>query len=145
MEVRLFTLDDANALIGELEDLMVEARRLTDRVREAEAHLEDLRIVWGEQLHGDSCPAKPEYEARLGDVKARRLALEIHLQRFHELGVELKGVDLGLVDFPSLNGDQLVYLCWREGEKEITSWHTIEGGFAGRRPIPDFVREGEST
>jgi hypothetical protein len=135
-DIRLFSLDEANALIPELERLVVEARRLADEVRAAEAHVEDLRIVWGEEVERPECPDHGEYMARVGDLNARRLVFHAHLHRFAELGVEFKGVDLGLVDFHALNGDRLVYLCWRSGEKEIEAWHSLVGGFAGRRPIP---------
>ena len=130
-------------MIPTLEELVAQARALDQRVREAEQHLEDLRIVWGDALDDESCPARAEYETRVADVKARRLRLQMHLQNFKELGVELKGIDLGLVDFYTLNGDRLVYLCWCSGEQEITAWHTLHGGFAGRKPIPEFVREGQ--
>jgi hypothetical protein len=141
-DIRLFTWEDANALVPELERLVVEARRLTDRVRAAEAHVDDLRIVWGERLESPDCPDHGEFLARTADLKARRLEFAAHLRRFEELGVEFKGVDLGLVDLYSLNGDRLVYLCWRAGEKEIAAWHTLSGGFQGRRPIPDYLAEG---
>lgn len=52
-----------------------------------------------------------------------------------ELGVELKGIDLGLVDFPTLRNGQLVYLCWHYGEDRIEYWHPLETGYAGRQPI----------
>ncbi len=141
MNLRIFTLDEANALIPQLEELLEEARRLHERVREAEAHLEDLRIVWGDQVEEESCPDHGEYKARAADVNARRLRLDMHMHKFKDLGVEVKGIDMGLVDFYSLNGDRLVYLCWRSGEPEIVAWHTLAGGFAGRRPIPEFVRD----
>lgn len=143
--IRLFTLEEANALIPELERLIAEARRLGERVARAEAHVEDLRIVWGDAVEDPACRDHGEYLARQADLRARRLAFRAHLKRFADLGVEFKGLDLGLVDFFALNGDRLVYLCWREGEKEIAAWHTLAGGFAGRRPLPDFVAEGPTS
>ncbi len=52
-----------------------------------------------------------------------------------ELGVEFKGIELGLVDFPARRGDQIVYLCWRYDEERIGYWHPVDAGYAGRRPI----------
>ncbi len=145
MKVRLYTLEEANALVPQLEEMVSEARRLTDTVREAQAHVDDLRIVWGDALEEEDCPARGEYETRTADVQARQLRLELHLQKFKELGVELKGIDMGLVDFYSLNGDRLVFLCWRSGEKEIQAWHTLAGGFVGRKPIPEFITKGPES
>jgi hypothetical protein len=52
-----------------------------------------------------------------------------------DLGVELKGIDDGLIDFPTTREGRVVYLCWRLGEDEIGWWHETDGGFAGRQPL----------
>lgn len=52
-----------------------------------------------------------------------------------ELGVEFKGIDLGLVDFPTTVEGELAYYCWRHGEDRIGYWHSVDGGYAGRRPL----------
>ena len=81
------------------------------------------------------------------EVEHIRVSLEedsARLQRYvdelAELGVEAKGLTEGLVDFPSMRGDELIYLCWKYDEPEIQFWHSIEGGFGGRRPIDDEIR-----
>jgi hypothetical protein len=57
------------------------------------------------------------------------------VQRVQDLGVEVKDLDSGLVDFRSLRDGREIYLCWRVGETAIGWWHTIESGFAGRQPL----------
>ena len=52
-----------------------------------------------------------------------------------DLGVEFKGIDLGLVDFPTMMDGELAYLCWSYGEDRIGFWHSPDGGYAGRRPL----------
>lgn len=61
------------------------------------------------------------------------------IQSVQEDGVIVKGVDEGLADFPALreNGDE-VFLCWKVGEDDIEHWHSLDGGFRGRRPLADF-------
>jgi hypothetical protein len=61
------------------------------------------------------------------------------LGRLDTLGVIVKGIDDGLVDFPHIraNGEE-VYLCFRAGETDIRFWHSVEAGFAGRRPIEEL-------
>ena len=61
------------------------------------------------------------------------------IQSFQEDGVIIKGVDEGLADFPALrdNGEE-VFLCWKAGEDDIYNWHTLDGGFQGRRPLGEF-------
>jgi len=64
--------------------------------------------------------------------------IEIIQALTHE-GIIIKGIEEGLVDFPALreNGEE-VYLCWKSGEPHILFWHTLDGGFRGRRPISEF-------
>jgi hypothetical protein len=51
------------------------------------------------------------------------------------MGVLIKDLEVGLVDFPTLFRGEEVYLCWRMDEADIDHWHGIHEGFAGRRPI----------
>lgn len=57
------------------------------------------------------------------------------VDRLEELGVVLKDLDLGLLDFPSEREGEDVLLCWQVGEESVTSWHGLEEGYAGRKPI----------
>jgi len=57
------------------------------------------------------------------------------LARLEELGVTVKDLDSGLLDFPSLRHGAEVELCWRVGEDAVAYWHGIGEGFAGRKPI----------
>ena len=61
------------------------------------------------------------------------------VQALQEDGVQLKGVDEGLADFPAIrdNGEE-VFLCWKDGEDDIEFWHTLDAGFRGRRPMVEF-------
>ena len=79
----------------------------------------------------------PDERATALQTEAQRLAAEIagFVRELEQLGVEFKGYDLGLVDFPSLMGDRTVYLCWRLGEPDVRFWHELDGGYAGRQPI----------
>lgn len=61
------------------------------------------------------------------------------LGRFEELGIQVKSIEPGLLDFPALLGNKEVLLCWKEGEEKITHYHDLSGGFAGRQPIPQIV------
>ena len=56
----------------------------------------------------------------------------------HELGILVKDLDSGLVDFPCRREDEDVLLCWRLGEEEVAFWHRLEDGYAGRRPVGEL-------
>jgi hypothetical protein len=55
-----------------------------------------------------------------------------------DLGIEIKDINMGLIDFPALKDGHTVYLCWRYEEERILFWHEIDAGFAGRQPIGTF-------
>jgi hypothetical protein len=131
--VRHFTPDEANELlptIRALAESMVERRR---------AHLDALERQ--EQLEtrirgngGGIPPAELAEVAAVVDREARELARIV--DEIGEHGVQVKDVDEGLVDFPALRRGETVLLCWKVGEEEIGYWHTVDDGFAGRRPLP---------
>ena len=65
--------------------------------------------------------------------------LVIHVQDLNHRGIELKDLEKGLIDFPSLRASgEEVYLCYMLGEATIDHWHTLEGGYAARRPIEEL-------
>jgi hypothetical protein len=69
------------------------------------------------------------------DAAAERL-VEI-VNRIQEIGVLVKDLDVGLIDFPSLLEGEEIYLCWKLGEARIAFWHGTDEGFTGRKPIDE--------
>lgn len=69
--------------------------------------------------------------------ETERLALEIdgYLRELKELGLEFKGFEHGLIDFPSESGGRPIYLCWKLGESSVSHWHEVDAGFAGRKQL----------
>jgi hypothetical protein len=131
--VRHFTTDEANALLATVRPL-VEAM-----VAQRQAHVDALTRQ--EELEarirgngGGIPPAELAEAAAQVDRAARELARIV--DEIVELGVQVKDLDEGLVDFPALRRGETVLLCWKLGEDEIRYWHTVEDGFAGRRPLP---------
>ena len=57
------------------------------------------------------------------------------IEDLESTGVVLKGLDEGLLDFPAKRFNEEIWLCWKEGEKEIKFWHEKDSGFVGRKPI----------
>ncbi len=70
--------------------------------------------------------------------EAQRLAAEVDtcVRELAELGVEVKALDIGLVDFPGVLEGREVSFCWAMGESAVTHWHERDAGFAGRQPLP---------
>jgi hypothetical protein len=57
------------------------------------------------------------------------------ITQIQDLGIEIKDLETGLVDFPSMRGQEVVYLCWKYNEPTIAYWHPLDGGFAGRQSL----------
>jgi hypothetical protein len=132
MPERTFTPDEANAALADVRPLaeqMVEAKRAFD---EAQAQSDDAaRSISG---NGGGIPPA-ELAALHEQLEQRTTELAAILDELHELGVQVKDLDSGLVDFPSLRDGERVLLCWRLGEDEVAFWHGLEDGFAGRQPL----------
>ena len=69
------------------------------------------------------------------DIQSAATEIDRYVAELTELGVEIKGLDVGLVDFPGQMAGRPVYLCWRLGEPAVAHWHERDAGFAGRRPL----------
>ena len=76
-----------------------------------------------------------ETQDRERDMAAARAAFEAELREIQSLGCELKDTGQGLIDFPGWVEGSIAYLCWQRGEGSVAFWHTLEGGFAARRPL----------
>lgn len=124
-----FTIDQANRT------LPLVRRIVADIVETYERWQNKVRLF--ELAAAASRVESPDRVAVAHEREAQRLALEItgFVRELEMLGVEFKGYDIGLVDFPSRIGDRTVYLCWRLGEPDVRYWHETDGGFAGRQPI----------
>lgn len=128
---RFFTVDEANALLPEIEPLVRRLQRLGQELSEVRSRLSAWQ--WKARANGHIGLADLEADTRL----ARQLTEEVQalVERIQAFGCEVKDLEMGLVDFPALRKGRPVYLCWRLGEPRVAYWHELETGFAGRRPI----------
>jgi hypothetical protein len=121
---RHFTLEEANAMLPSLNDLLHRLRSAKDELTDSEAH----------ELLADSAPGNGGGDAgqQVGEafLEVRRM-----LGALEESGIVLRDIDRGLVDFPALIDGREAYLCWELGEDEIAYWHEMETGFGGRQPL----------
>jgi hypothetical protein len=133
MVQRHFTPDEANALLATVRPLaeqMVEQRRRLGSALERRRELSD--VVSG---NGGGVQAR-EVEEISAEVRRTAGAIARCVEQIQELGVLVKDVERGLVDFPALREGEEVLLCWQVGEEEIRYWHRADEGFAGRRELP---------
>lgn len=128
----LFTLPEANSLLPDVMPLLLELRSHKVTLDSAVTALAALTPAM--RLNGHAAPAR-ELEARIQELTEE---LAAGIEQVTAMGIDIKSLDHGLIDFPSLHEGRVVYLCWRLGEgPTIRFWHDIDAGFAGRRPMPD--------
>jgi hypothetical protein len=130
---RHFTVEEANELLPAVRPLvesMVAHRKLLSAATERREQL--TATIAG---NGGGLPPQELAEVQ---TEIEREAAEIArcIDGIQELGVLVKDLDSGLVDFPALREGLEVLLCWRLGEDEIRYWHGLEEGFAGRKELP---------
>ena len=130
---KLFTVEEANQRLPLVRAIVQD---IVDLNRDIEDRRGRLTLV--RKLRGNSSPGRL-YSDELDQVEAdlrndeRRLAAFI--VELHELGVEFKDPVRGLVDFPAMLDDRVVYLCWQLGEPEVHFWHELDAGFTGRQSL----------
>lgn len=75
-----------------------------------------------------------------GELFVHAVRIEQGVKGITSLGVVIKDLDRGLVDFLGIRSEREIYLCWHYGEEDIAYWHELNSGFAGRRPIDEYVK-----
>jgi len=137
MSNRTFTLEEAQSLLPVLESLLRAAISAKKLMEEIEAEHQSLahRIFLNGGTYLDVVPlARRKAERVKAEQRARDALAEID-----SIGVQVKDLNIGLLDFPCEVEGRIVLLCWKLGEKAITHWHGTEEGFAGRKPIDERI------
>ena len=122
---RLYTLEEANRTLEDLRPLV--AAVMTARARLVEMQpslapvLEKLLGNGGSRLTAEMLDTFERLRSAVGDIEA--------------MGVLVKDLETGLIDFPSERAGEVVFLCWRYDEPDVAHWHTIDAGFSGRQAL----------
>jgi hypothetical protein len=143
MSDRTFTLDEAQVLVPVLESLLRTAIAGKKLMEEVEAEMQALahRIFLNGGTHVDVVPlARRKAERAKAEQRAKDALAEID-----SIGVQVKDLEVGLLDFPCEVEGRTVLLCWKMGEQSITHWHTPEEGFAGRKVIDERIARSKRT
>jgi hypothetical protein len=141
--MKTFTIDEAQSLLPVLEALLKRAIESKQAAENVEAGLAALaqRIYAAGGMRVD-----------VATVAKLRAEVESHTQRMREtvaeidsIGVQVKDLDKGLLDFPYRLDEDIVLLCWRMGEPAIEHWHTMDAGFQGRQPVDERFRRRSNS
>jgi hypothetical protein len=136
--MRTFTLDEAQSLIPVLESLLKRAIEGKRSAEEAESHLSSLaqRIY----LSGGMRVNPVTVAQQRADLESHMNKVKESIAEIDAIGVQVKDLESGLLDFPFRLDEEVVLLCWKLGETSIEHWHTMESGFKGRQPVDERFR-----
>jgi len=143
MSLRTFSLDEAQSLLPVLESLLrsaVSAKKLMDEI-DGEQQALHHRIFLNGGTFLDVVPLARRKAERTKSEQRAKDALE----EINSIGVQVKDLNMGLLDFPCEVDGQIILLCWKLGEKVITHWHGTEEGFAGRKPINERIAKAKKV
>jgi hypothetical protein len=150
---RFFDIDSANAAVPELDGIVsvlaeqrAELVRLRDDVLERTGGGEGVSGGRGERRsRGDAEDDRDAGAATADDLRLTRLRMQglidqmaAGVARIDALGLTLRDIEHGLVDFPALVAGRQIWLCWQRGEPKVDWWHDLDSGFSGRRPLDEL-------
>ena len=143
MADRTFTLQEAQNLLPVLESLLRAAMNGKKLIEAVDNELQDLahRVMMSGGLLVNvvqMARRKAEREKAIHRVKDT-------LAEINAIGVQVKDIDIGLLDFPCKVDGRIVLLCWKLGERGITHWHTSSEGFAGRKPVDERIAKAKKA
>ncbi|MCA0174143.1 DUF2203 domain-containing protein [Bacillus sp. RAR_GA_16] len=141
MDKKYFTLEEANGLLPVIKRELAGLKRLkaqfSEHYDQIEQHKKTLLYRHKTKVDEDILFKK---EARMEFME---LEAQTFINNIMALGVEIKNVDEGLIDFPAIINGKKVLLCWKEGENEVSFYHSDLGGFSQREPIENIMKEEE--
>jgi len=141
--MKLFTLEEAQSMLPVVESLLKHALDNKKSAQDIEDELGSLsrRIYLSGGMHIDIA----KIAARRAEMEQFVLRARESVAEIDEIGVQVKDLDSGLLDFPCRMEDDVVLLCWKRGEALIEHWHTMDAGFQGRQPIDDRFRRRSTS
>jgi hypothetical protein len=145
---RFYDLDRANARVPELREILELLRdQRSELIRLRDLVLERQSAVEATPEPATTAPGRggdddePDDELRLIRLRMQGLIdqMQAGVARIDALGITLRDIESGLIDFPALASGRQIWLCWRLGEDDVEWWHEVSTGFSDRRPIIDLV------
>jgi hypothetical protein len=140
-KMKTFTLTEAQRLLPVLKSLIKRAMEGKQVIEQVEKELQELnhRILLSGGLFVDI----PKVARRRAERDKAAQNTKDAMAEVEAIGVQIKDLDMGLLDFPCVVDDQIVLLCWKFGEEKIEFWHGLEDGFRGRKPIDERIIGGK--
>ena len=138
---KLFTLEQAQTLLPVLKSLLKKAMDGKQTIQHADEEFQKVHhriFLSGGLFLNVAAVARLRAERDKAVQEVKDAMAEIN-----SIGVQVKDLDIGLLDFPCQVDDEILLLCWKYGEEKIEFWHGVEEGFAGRKPIDERIAKGK--
>lgn len=136
-KIKRVTLEEANALLPQVRLTLRSLREQRAQVLRTQAQIEIEEMTGADPAGKLSNQAQTAISKWMETFHYQTRQFEEKLDELFQVGAHLKDLDTGLVDFYSLRGKEVVFLCWKEGEDSIAHWHSLESGFRDRKPIDE--------
>jgi hypothetical protein len=143
MSDRTFTLDEAQMLLPVLESLLRTAITGKELIEEIDREFQEVsqRIF----LNGGTFINIVPLARKRAEREKTAQRVKDAMAEIDATGVQVKDLDIGLLDFPCEVDGRTILLCWKLGEDAITHWHGISEGFAGRKRIDDRIAKAKRS
>jgi hypothetical protein len=143
MSDRTFTLDEAQMLLPVLESLLRTAITGKELIEEVDAEFQEVaqRIF----LNGGTSINIVPLARKKAEREKTAQRVKDAMAEIDATGVQVKDLDIGLLDFPCEVDGRTILLCWKLGEDAITHWHGVSEGFAGRKRIDDRIAKAKRS
>src|SRR5216110_2754450 len=136
--LRLFTEDEANALLPQMEEVFLRLDPKLARLRDLRELVEDSEAYYGEGLAGAPAGDRESYAELLQEQADLDRSVQADIESVLALGCEVKDIHRGLVDFPARLGNEVVYLCWQRGRTASDGGTpSAEASPGGSRSLPN--------
>jgi hypothetical protein len=122
---RYYTLKEANDQLEVVRPMVEDLMEISKRIRKLQPE------IWSVVEKSAGNGGNPTLSKMLPDFDR----LDDLLHQLQDMGIEVKDLATGLIDFPAVKDGRVVYLCWKYNEGSIQFWHEVEAGFSGRQPI----------
>ncbi|MBI2579063.1 MAG: DUF2203 domain-containing protein [Candidatus Aenigmarchaeota archaeon] len=143
--MRVYTIEEASQLVPFLERTFEGIFALNTKIKMVSRDIDNLISIWGNEIFEKSNVDNEYYKEKTKQREQLIREMASEVQKIQDMGCIVKDVDVGLVDFHYDNYGELVFLCWKFGEKEILYWHPMSQGYRNRRSVDELLAMRKRT
>lgn len=133
-EIRYYTIEEANQALPLVKVIVADIVRQYGEISERKERLAQIQNSRGSKNRNSDLYSEELAQVEI-EIERQIEVLQGYVDEIEKLGIELKDISRGLIDFRAMLDGREVYLCWQLGEDEVSHWHELDAGFAGRQSL----------